>query len=165
MSKHRLVFALGGAALLFAGTFAAISGAMGQAKAPEKEQALWDLENEYWRLVENHDLSAYLGLWHKDFLGWPMVSATPVKKDHITDWITSETSKGLVFKAGELKRAAMQRTGDIAVAYYWMTYRWQDKDGQGAWRTIRVTHTWVKIGNGWQIIGGMSMLEPGNPQK
>jgi ketosteroid isomerase-like protein len=146
-------------ACLVAGAFAVISIAKGQSRAPDNDQAFWNLEHEYWRHVQDNDLSAYLTLWHKDFLGWPLVSAAPVRKDHITDWITSQTSKGLHFNAGELKPAAMQRTGDIAVAYYWMTYSWQDKDGKGDSRTTRVTHTWLKEGNVWRIIGGMSMQE------
>jgi len=40
------------------------------------------------------------------------------------------------------------------------TYKWLDKNGKGDARTIRVTHTWRKQGKTWQIIGGMSMLEP-----
>jgi hypothetical protein len=26
--------------------------------------------------------------------------------------------------------------------------------------TLRITHTWIKTGNRWQIVGGMSMPEP-----
>jgi ketosteroid isomerase-like protein len=130
----------------------------------EFRQAIWKLEQGYWNSVENNDLSTYLSLWHKDFVGWPSVSAAPVRKDHITDWITSQTNKGLTFKSIEFKPAATQITGSIAVAYYRMTCRWLDKDGRGDWHTIRVTHTWLKEGKDWHIIGGMSMQESANPQ-
>ena len=102
-------------------------------------------------------MSAYSNLWHKDFLGWPSVSAAPVHKDHITDWITSQTSKGLVFQTGEFKPAAIQVTGDVAMVCYWIIFRWVDKDGKGEARTLRITHAWLKTGNDWRIIGGMSM--------
>jgi len=69
-------------------------------------------------------LSAYAGLWHKDFLGWPSVSAAPVHKNHITDWITSQTTKGLAFKMVEFKPAAIQVTEDVAVACYRITFKW-----------------------------------------
>src|SRR4051812_28131450 len=95
------------------------------------EQTLWNLERAYWRYVEKNDLAAYSDLWHKDFLGWPSVSSAPVRKDHITDWITSQTAKGLVFKAGEFKPAALQVTGDVAFACYWITFRWVDTHGNG----------------------------------
>ena len=126
------------------------------------EQQLWNLERAYWRYVENNDLAAYSALWHQNFLGWPSVSAAPVRKDHITDWITSQTSKGLKFEAGEFKPAAIQVTGDVAFACYWINFRWLDKDGNGATHKLRITHAWVRSGNTWQIIGGMSMPEPEN---
>ena len=103
-----------------------------------EERTLWDLERAYWRYVEDNDLAAYRNLWHKDFLGWPWVSSTPVRKDHITDWITSQTSKGLAFKAGEFKPAALQVTGDVAFACYWITLRWVDGRGNGEARTLRI---------------------------
>ena len=56
-------------------------------------------------------------------------------------------------------------TGDVAAMCYWITYEWLDKDGKGAVRTLRITHTWLKDGKDWRIIGGMSMPEPGTPQR
>ena len=129
------------------------------------ERTLWNLEHAYWQYVEKNDLAAYSDLWHKDFLGWPSVSSAPVRKDHITDWITSQTSKGLSFKAGEFKPAGIQVTGDVAFACYWITLSWVDKDGKGAPRTFRITHAWLRSGKDWQIIGGMSMPEPEHPAK
>jgi ketosteroid isomerase-like protein len=136
-----------------------------QAQASGTEEALWKLEHTYWDYVQRNDLPSYLGLWDKDFLGWPAVSATPVHKDHITDWITSQTGKGLRFKSVEFKPAAIQVNGEVAVTCYWMTYQWLDKDGKGATHTLRVTHTLIKDGKDWHIIGGMSMPEAVNPQK
>ena len=138
-------------------TFAAITAA--------DEQSLWRRERAYWQYVEKNDLAAYEKLWHKNFLGWPAVSAMPVGKDHITDWITSQTSKGLTFKAGEFKPAGLKVTRDVAFACYWITFRWIDKDGNGAAHTLRVTHAWVRSGKDWRIIGGMSMPEAENTAK
>jgi hypothetical protein len=33
------------------------------------------LEHEYWRYVEENGLAAYSGVWRKQFLGWPSLSA------------------------------------------------------------------------------------------
>jgi ketosteroid isomerase-like protein len=124
------------------------------------QDTLWGLERSYWRYVQANDLSSYVNLWHKDFLGWPSVSPAPVRKDHITDWITSQTSQGLTFHGDDLQPADIQVTGDIVMVFYRMTYKWLDKDGKGAAHTIRVTHTWLKEGKTWKIIGGMSAPEP-----
>jgi ketosteroid isomerase-like protein len=129
------------------------------AQLSSEEETLWTLERAYWRYVENNDLAAYSNLWHQNFLGWPWVSAVPVHKDHITDWITSQTSQGLIFKSVTFKPAAIQVTGDVASVCYWITLKWLDKEGNGAPHTIRITHTWLKTGEDWRIIGGMSMPE------
>ena len=128
------------------------------------EQTIWKLEHAYWEYVQQNDLTAYLGLWHKDFLGWPAQNAAPAGKDHITDWITSQTAKGLAVKSVEFKPARIQVTGDLAVVCYWITFKWLDKDGKGDAHTLRITHMWLKDGKDWRIIGGMSMPEPA-PQK
>ena len=150
--------------LIIAGVILASDVAI-SSQASKDEQTIWELERAYWRYVQENDLSAYSDLWHKDFLGWPSVSAAPVRKNHITDWITSQTSKGLAFKTGEFKPAAIQVTEDVAVACYWITFKWLDKDGNGAANTIRITHVWLRTGNDWRIKGGMSMPEPDTPRK
>lgn len=134
------------------------------AQTSKDEETLWNLERAYWRYVQENDLSSYANLWHERFLGWPSVSATPVHKDHITDWITTQTSKGLVFKNGELKPASIQVTGDTAMVCYWVTFTWADKAGTGPAQTIRITHAWLKTGSDWRILGGMSMPEPERKQ-
>jgi len=45
------------------------------------------------------------------------------------------------------------------VVCYRITFNWLDKDGKGAAHTSRITHAWLRTGNDWQIIGGMSMPE------
>jgi ketosteroid isomerase-like protein len=71
----------------------------------------------------------------------------------------------LAFKTVEFKPAAIQVTGGVAFACYWITFRWVDKDGGGAPRTLRITHAWLRSGENWHIIGGMSMPEPENATK
>ena len=153
-SKRRILICL----LLCLSTISPLANANTQTSADEL--TLWNLERAYWRYVQANDLVAYRSLWQKDFLGWPSVSHVPVHKDHITDWITSQTSQGLSFQAEDPIPAGAQVSDDIAVVYYRVTYKWLDKNGKGNVRTIRVTHTWHKHGKTWQIIGGMSMLEP-----
>ncbi len=165
MRNYRMALLLCVMACLLGGALAVSSAGTLQSQASENEQALWNLEHAYWRYVQDNDLPAYLGLWHKDFLGWPSVSAAPVHKDHITDWITPQTSKGLAFKTVEFKPAAIQVTGDVAVTCYWITYKWVNKDGNGATHILRITHTLLRDSKEWRIIGGMSMPESATPQK
>jgi ketosteroid isomerase-like protein len=154
-----------GIALLVAGSLAALQAGASPSGDTADEKAVWDLERAYWRYVESNDLKSYVGLWHEAFLGWPSVSAAPVSKHNITDWITSQTGKGMKFKTVEFKPAAIRVTGDIAMAYYWVTFQWRDKDGKGDSQKIRITHAWRRDGKGWQIIGGMSMPESASRQE
>jgi hypothetical protein len=64
------------------------------ASPAQTEAQIWDLEKAYWEYVKTNDLEKYRALWHDDFVGRPFVSPAPVRKDHITDWITNNTSKG-----------------------------------------------------------------------
>ncbi|HMD42191.1 MAG TPA: nuclear transport factor 2 family protein [Candidatus Acidoferrum sp.] len=147
------------------GTLLFLHNGSAQSSAAGDERTLWKLEHDYFQYVEANDLRAYSTLWESNFLGWPAMSAAPVHKDHITGWITSQTRKGLAFKRIELKQAAIQISGDIGVTSYWVTYQFQDESGNGTSSTLPITHTWLRNGHGWHIIGGMSMTEPQTGQK
>lgn len=159
MRNSRLLLLKGVTVCLLVGASAIAPGQTMPAQVSGDEQKVWNLEHDYWRYVQDNNLSAYRNLWHTNFLGWPAVSAAPVTKDHITDWITSQTAKGLTFKSGAFKPAKIQVTGDTVVACYWITSAWLDKDGKGDSHTMRITHTWIRDGKDWRIIGGMSMPE------
>ena len=57
------------------------------------EEKVWSLEKSYWEYVKANDLQTYRTLWHTDFVGWPTMSAEPVRKEHITGWITTHWSR------------------------------------------------------------------------
>jgi ketosteroid isomerase-like protein len=127
--------------------------------APSSADAekLWSLEKAYWQYVQANDLQKYRTLWHSDFLGWPYVSPEPLRWDHITDWITAQTSKGASLQSYDLEPLTSQVTGDVATTTYRVRITWADKAGAGQSSTIRIIHTWVRgTGGIWQIISGMS---------
>jgi len=121
------------------------------------ETQVWQLEKAYWEYVKGNDLEKYRALWHENFVGWPFVSSAPVRKDHITDWITSNTSKGITLQSYSIEQLAIQVTGDVAMDYYRIKATWANSTGAEV-RTdrIRITHTWLRTHGTWLIIGGMS---------
>jgi ketosteroid isomerase-like protein len=161
MTRHGKTVVLVVSIFLLAGTAGAGAAEAPAAAIPADERAIWDLERAYWRYVQDNDLASYSRLWHEAFVGWPSVSATPVSKEHITDWITSQTSTGAKFQTLDFKPAAIRVTGDVAMAYYWVEFRWVGQDGKGDTHRLRITHAWHKDATGWQILGGMSMPEGG----
>ncbi len=153
---NRLSFAL--ATILFLVS----SPLVANAQQSGNSQDLWKLENDYWNYVKALDLDGYRKLWHANFVGWPSVSSRPVRKDHITDWIAARTQKGERMESFTLTKAESQRTDNVYVMHYWLTATWSTKEARGNPSTTRITHTWLKTPDGWQIIGGMSAPEP-NP--
>src|SRR5207248_10751861 len=51
------------------------------------------------------------------------LSAPRVRKDHITDWITSNTSKNITLQSYSIEQLAVQVTGDIAIDFIELTQR------------------------------------------
>ena len=127
----------------------------GQPAADEKE--VWSLEDGYWRDVQTNDLERYRTLWHGDFLGWPLSSPEPVRKEHITDWITAHTSIGETLKSYDLERLVAQATGPNVTVTYRVRMTWVNKDGVAKPSNLRVIHTWIhNADHKWQIISGMA---------
>ncbi len=139
--------------------FVVLCTLQGLAKQSADERAVWKLESSYWEYVKAEDLTSCRALWHPNFVGWPSVSDQPVRKDHITDWITSNTAKGRHLADPSLKPADTPTTGQLIVVYYWVKFSWVDKNGLKEPHTLRVTHTWFKTDKEWQIISGMSSPE------
>lgn len=125
--------------------------------ATNDESQVWNLEKAYWEYVKANDLEKYRALWHENFLGWPFVNSEPVRKDHITDWISMNTSKGIKLQSYSIEQVAIQITGDIAVTQYRIKMNWANDQGPETKNdTMRITHTWLRKDGTWQIIGGMS---------
>jgi ketosteroid isomerase-like protein len=130
--------------------------AFGQSVASE-EMEIWNLEKAYWDYVKANDLEKYRALWHEDFVGWPLFSSVPVQKDHITDWITDNISKGMQLQSYSLEQLAIHVTGDIAVTHYRIKMNWANRKGpEATTEALRITHTWIRTHGTWQIIAGMS---------
>ena len=118
--------------------------------------AVWAREDEYWRDVKTGDVEHYRTLWHEQFVGWPCDEEHPLRKASIGDWVGKVRDKHLAV-AAELTHEGAQDFGDVVVVHYSFTrvdtYPDGHEEGRGARR--KITHTWMKVGNDWQIIGGM----------
>ena len=143
---------------LFLISLAPFVEAANAASPANDETQVWNLEKAYWEYVKANDLEKYRALWHDDFVGWPSISPEPLGKDKITDWITDNTSKGLKLQSYAIEQRAIKVTGDIAITHYRIKMNWANTGTSGADRidAVRITHTWIRNGNTWQILGGMS---------
>ena len=118
--------------------------------------AVWSLEDNYWRFVKAGDVESYRTLWHEKFIGWPCDQDRPVGKASIGNWVQDIREKKVSFNAG-LTREGAQDFGNIVVVHYRVTMVSTYPDGrvEGAGQESKITHTWMKVGSTWQIIGGM----------
>src|SRR5947207_10376750 len=109
--------------------FVVVLAAAGFAQSAANDEAqIWSLEKAYWEYVKGNDLEKYRALWDEDFLGWPFVSSAPVGKDHITDWITANTSKGVKLQSFSIEQLPIHVTGDVAINHYRIKATWAASD-------------------------------------
>ena len=142
---------------VFAALFCAPLLLAGQ--VPKDSEKVWALEKAYWHYVQTEDLNSYRSLWHPDFLGWPYMSPKPLRKDHITDWISSYKQKGDTLKSFDLEQLSVQVSGDVATTTYRIHENWSNKNGTERSEITRIIHTWLRDSAGsWHIISGMSAL-------
>ena len=122
----------------------------------DEQAAVWQMEEAYWRYVSSVDVDAYVALWHDDFVGWPCFSWKPTGKANIGGWVKEIRDNNLTLTY-EHPPEAVQLFGKVAVVHYAAEYVYDYGDGtrkgEGDWR--KFTHTWMKVGENWQIIGGM----------
>ena len=149
-------------ALFLYALLAAGSGYTGQTVAPvavaEKPgvSAVWLREADYWRFVKAGEVENYISLWHDNFIGWPCGQEHPLRKASIGDWVREVRDKHINV-AYNLTREGAEEFGNIVVVHYSFTRVDTYPDGhvEGRGKLSKITHTWMRIGDTWQIIGGM----------
>lgn len=121
-------------------------------------EAVWQMEDAYWRYVAAGDVDRYLTLWHEDFIGWPcaMHAMHPYGKASIGTWVQEIRDEKVNFTY-RIQREAGQDFGPVVAVHYStpMTYVYPDGRVTGADQLYKFTHTWLWNGAEWQIISGM----------
>jgi len=123
------------------------------------EAAVWQLEEAYWEYVKAADLEAYRTLWDDRFLGWPSFSPQPLGPGNIADWIPPLHADPATRYDYRLQKTALRAFGDTVIAHYLVWDVWRNAETGDVVRESapdRITHTWQRRGDTWQIITGMS---------
>ena len=119
--------------------------------------AVWAMEDTYWRYVKAGDVENYRTLWDDGFRGWPCHTEHPSAKDSIDTWVR-EIRDGKITFDYNLTREGASNVGGAVVVFYKTPMIWKYADGRVDGRTElwrKFTHTWLKVNGKWQIIGGM----------
>ena len=128
------------------------------------EKAVWGLEEAYWKYVKNNDIKGYQTLWDERFIGWPGFSMTPVEKANIGEWIAPLHKDPAERYDYELTPKAVRSFGDVVVVHYLVRDFYRSASTNEVVRQLdeyRITHTWQRRGETWQIITGMSGAQAG----
>jgi ketosteroid isomerase-like protein len=140
-------------AVLGAGAFAEVHAQNGS----DTEQ-VWTQEEAYWKIVKSNDAKAWADLWSDDFVGWPSFKEHPVdKQSGVAEFKSGQTSRGLV--SYELHRESVKKHGDAVITFYRATIHRRDDSGAESTTKARLSHTWMKRGGRWVIVGGMSAVD------
>jgi hypothetical protein len=120
---------------------------------------IWQLEIGYWRTIQQFDLVRYRGFCHRNFSGWPHLTHSPQRASSVSDWLVDYKSKGRTLGPCRLRLEDMRITGNVAIVHYRVAAVWKDRRGNATPARYRVSHTWLRTGRRWKIIGGMSLAE------
>ncbi|HTI37347.1 MAG TPA: nuclear transport factor 2 family protein [Vicinamibacterales bacterium] len=129
------------------------------ASSPGEAQSVsqvWRREADYWRFLKAGDVDDYVSLWHDRFIGWPCGEDHPKRKASIGNGVRDVREKHIKVSA-ELTREGAEDFGNVVVVHYRFTRVDTYPDGhvEGNGRESKITHTWMKVGDTWLIIGGM----------
>ena len=149
----RLAFRLGCAVLVLLAAASYVCAQEQDMSAAQKE--VWQMEETYWKDVKESNADHYASLWHPSFLGWPQDRDRPVGKTELTDGVRKKMAEVHV-ASYEFLSKGVTVLGNVGVTVYSVRATRAPKDGKSETHTSRITHTWLKTGSTWEIIGGMS---------
>ena len=121
------------------------------------ELAVWELEESYYRFAKNNDPESYLSLFHDDVIGWPTHDPAPKGRNKVSQWIGAVHSDPAKDWNYEIERLAIQSFGDVVVVHYRLRdYFVSTESGEEInSQEFRISHSWLRVGETWQIISGM----------
>jgi hypothetical protein len=116
---------------------------------------IWQLEEAYNNGYLAADHPAILELLDDGFLGWPGGEPVPADREAMAHYLERRYARPGTWTI-TVERQGIEVQRDVAVNHYTVHSRWIDAAGVERMRSSKVTHTWVREGAAWRILGGMS---------
>jgi ketosteroid isomerase-like protein len=127
----------------------------------EVEQEVWAFEEAYMAAFANANHSDIASMLHGDFLGWPRESKVPSEKSDVERFLKENFPQPLE-ASFTIRRMGIRVNGDVVITHYLVKINGENRNGIGQTQTVRITHTWIKEGVQWKILGGMSCTQHAN---
>jgi ketosteroid isomerase-like protein len=119
------------------------------------EEEIWTLEEAYFTNLYKANYEAVLDIVHSQFLGWPGNLAQPINGEESARFMKQLIPQPTLCSI-KIERAGIQLIGDVALTQYTLHVNCSNSAGAKKIPSSRITHTWVKEGAGWKLLGGMS---------
>lgn len=119
--------------------------------AEDQEELLWKLEEKYIEAHKDADHQTILSMWDENFLGWPSRLENAARKNSGSDYLEKYFSKPMPADTKfRIEKQGIHIENNIAILHFRL-FLFEN--------STRLTHTWIKRGDGWYILGGMDWNE------
>jgi len=117
---------------------------------------VWAREDDYSRFLKAGDVESYRTLWHEKGIAWSCDQEHPRRKPEIGRWVQKVRDEKIQVTE-VITREGAEDFGAAVVVHYRVTEVDTYPDGrvEGQGSVSKITHTWMRVGPTWQIIGGM----------
>jgi hypothetical protein len=119
------------------------------------EEEIWALEEAYFANLYKANYKGVLAIVHSQFLGWPGAVPHPIDREESARFMKQLVPKPTSCTL-KIERAGIRLLGEVALTQYNIHVNYNDTAGVGKTQSSRITHTWVKEGASWKLLGGMS---------
>lgn len=119
------------------------------------EEEIWELEEAYFTNLYKANYEGVLAIVHPQFLGWPGATVPqPINKEESAHYMKQLIPKSTSCTI-KIERAGIRVIGEVALTQYTIHVNCPDANGLTKTQSTRTTHTWVKEGGRWKVLGGM----------
>ena len=119
------------------------------------EEEIWALEEAYFTNLYKANYEGVLAIVHNQFLGWPGAVPQPINKEESARFMKQLAPKPTSCTI-KIERAGIRLLGEVALTQYIIHVNCSDIADVTKIQSSRITHTWVKEGARWKLLGGMS---------
>ncbi|MCX5811498.1 MAG: nuclear transport factor 2 family protein [Proteobacteria bacterium] len=119
------------------------------------EEEIWALEEAYFTNLYRANYDGVLAIVHNQFLGWPGNVPQPIDKEESARFMKQLIPKPTPCTL-KIERSGIRLLGEVALTQYILHVNCSDNAGVEKKQSSRITHTWVKEGVSWKLLGGMS---------
>lgn len=142
-------------ALIFMISLLLAQKAAAQAEDNRSAEIIWASETAYFTRLYKGDFEGVMLLTDNLYLGWPQKSEIPLNREEIERFLKNLAGKSSDCKIS-IEKKGMQVTGNTAIAHFILNILCPAENGTTTKQQARISHTWIKRGNLWRLLGGMS---------